>query len=96
MKKIGMILGTVSIAMSAIFVRMASAPSIVLVFYRMLFAILILLPVLLINFRDEIKNLKARDILFCAGGGLFLGLHLNIPVSPPPLFLLIWKHLLFP
>ena len=37
MKKIGMILGTVSIAMSAIFVRMASAPSIVLVFYRMHF-----------------------------------------------------------
>ena len=78
MKKIGMILGTVSIAMSAIFVRMASAPSIVLVFYRMLFAILILLPVLLINFRDEIKNLKARDILFCACGGLFLGLHFTV------------------
>ena len=73
-----MILGTVSIAMSAIFVRMASAPSIVLVFYRMLFAILILLPVLLINFRDEIKNLKARDILFCACGGLFLGLHFTV------------------
>ena len=78
MKKLIMILGTVSIAMSAIFVRMASAPSIVLVFYRMLFAVLILFPVLLVKFRAEIKQLKIRDILFCACGGLFLGLHFTV------------------
>ena len=75
MKKLIMILGTVSIAMSAIFVRMSSAPSIVLVFYRMLFAVLILIPMLVIKFREEIKKLKIRDILWCACGGLFLGLH---------------------
>lgn len=78
MKKVIMILGTVSIAMSAIFVRMASAPSIVLVFYRMLFAVLILFPVLLIKFRKEIKKLNMRDIFFCACSGSFLGLHFTV------------------
>ena len=78
MKKLIMILGTVSIAMSAIFVRMSSAPSIVLVFYRMLFAVLILIPMLVIKFREEIKRLKMRDILWCACGGLFLGLHFTV------------------
>ena len=54
MKKLVIVLGTVSISLSAIFARMASAPSIILVFYRMLFACVLLLPVVFVKCRDEL------------------------------------------
>ena len=62
MKKLVIVLGTVSISLSAIFARMASAPSIILVFYRMLFACVLLLPVVFVKCRDELKRLQRKDI----------------------------------
>lgn len=78
MKKLIIILGTVSISLSAIFARLATAPSIILVFYRMLFACLLLLPVLFIKCREELKGLQKKDILLCACSGLFLGMHFTL------------------
>ena len=62
MKKLVIVLGTGSISLSAIFARMASAPSIILVFYRMLFACVLLLPVVFVKCRDELKRLQRKDI----------------------------------
>lgn len=78
MKKLIIILGTVSISMSAIFGRMSTAPSVILVFYRMLFAVLLLLPVIILKCREELKNLKLGDVLRCACSGFFLGMHFTL------------------
>lgn len=78
MKKLVIVLGTVSISLSAIFARMASAPSIILVFYRMLFACVLLLPVVFVKCRDELKRLQRKDIFLCACSGLFLGMHFTL------------------
>ena len=47
MKKLLILLGVVGVSLSAIFVRVSSAPSMVLVFYRVAIAALLLLPVVL-------------------------------------------------
>lgn len=78
MKKLIIILGTISISMSAIFGRMSTAPSVILVFYRMLFAVLLLLPVVLTKCKDELKNLNRQDVLRCACSGMFLGMHFTL------------------
>lgn len=78
MKKLVIVLGTVSISLSAIFARMASAPSIILVFYRMLFACVLLLSVVFVKCRDELKRLQRKDIFLCACSGLFLGMHFTL------------------
>ena len=78
MKKLIIILGTISISMSAIFGRMSTAPSAILVFYRMLFAVLLLLPVVLTKCKDELKNLNRQDVLRCACSGMFLGMHFTL------------------
>ena len=78
MKKLIIILGTISISMSAIFGRLSTAPSVILVFYRMLFAVLLLLPVVLTKCKYELKALQKKDVLRCACSGLFLGMHFTL------------------
>ena len=78
MKKLIIILGTISISMSAIFGRLSTAPSVILVFYRMLFAVLLLLPVVLTKCKHELKALQKKDVLRCACSGLFLGMHFTL------------------
>lgn len=75
MSKLIVILGVLGASFSAIFVRFAAAPSVVLVVYRMLFAVLFLLPVVVWKHREELRCLTAREILLCLGSGCFLGLH---------------------
>ena len=72
------VFGTVCVSFSAIFVRSASAPSMILVFYRVFFAALLLFPVVAIKYRQEIKELSGKDVIFCACSGLFLGLHFTL------------------
>jgi len=78
MKKLIIILGTVGVSFSAIFVRSSSAPSMVLVFYRVLFATLMLLPFIIIYFRKEILGLNIKSILLPVISGVFLGLHFTM------------------
>lgn len=77
MKKLIIILGVVGASMSAILVRFSDAPSLVLVFYRMFFAVTLLLPSLIKGGVSEYKSLKKKDLLLCALSGLFLGLHFS-------------------
>ena len=75
MKKIIIILACISMSTSAVLVRWAQAPSPVLVFYRMLFSVLMLLPPLLIRHRAELSAAGKKDLLRCMGCGIVLGLH---------------------
>lgn len=64
MKKLIIILGVVGTSLSAVLVRFADAPSTVLVFYRMLFSVLLLAPVVLTRCRGEYKRME-KSICFC-------------------------------
>lgn len=75
MTKLIIVLGVLGASFSAIFVRLSSAPSLVLVFYRMLFATAVLLPVCLVKNRAELKEMTKKEFCLSALSGVFLGLH---------------------
>lgn len=71
------ILGVVGASLSAIFARLSDAPSMVLVFYRMFFAVVLLLPSLIKNGISEYAKLEKKNLILCVVSGLFLGLHFS-------------------
>ena len=75
MKRLIVILGVVAMSTSAIFVRYSTAPSMVLVLYRMLLAVILLTPSTLLKNKEELRSLEKRDWLLCAVSGIFLGFH---------------------
>lgn len=75
--KIIVLLGVVGVSFSAILVKYASAPSVVLAFYRMLLTALLLLPAVWRNCREELKGLKKKDLLYCCASGFFLACHFS-------------------
>ncbi|WP_282021154.1 DMT family transporter [Planomicrobium okeanokoites] len=72
---IPIIVGVISVAMSAIFVKMTNADSGVTAFYRMLFSILIMSPLFFFKYTHEVKKLSKRDWLFTTIAGIFLAFH---------------------
>lgn len=72
---IPIMIGVISVALSAIFVKLATADAGVIAFYRMLFSILIMLPFFLIRYRKEVFLLSKRDWIFSAIAGVFLAFH---------------------
>ncbi|WP_404467224.1 DMT family transporter [Planococcus rifietoensis] len=72
---IPILVGVISVAMSAIFVKMTTADAGVTAFYRMLFSILLMSPVFLYIYLPEIKKLNRRDWVFSAIAGIFLAFH---------------------
>lgn len=75
MKRLIVILGVMGVSLSPIFVRFSTAPSMVLVLYRVAFAALLLTPYVLLRCREELKAMRRRDWLLCLLAGVFLGLH---------------------
>ncbi|PGS39736.1 EamA family transporter [Bacillus cereus] len=69
--------GVFALSTSAIFVKLADAPAAIVAFYRLFFAGLILLPLLLFNKnnRSELKTLTRRQWGFGFLSGLFLAAH---------------------
>ena len=77
LRKLIVLSGTIGISFSAVFIRYASVPSLVLVLYRMLItAALLAVPVMLKReLRDEIKRADKRVLVFCVLSGIFLTFH---------------------
>ena len=75
MKKLIILLGVLGVSCSAILVRLSQAPSMVLVFYRMLFASVILLHWSIMAYRSERKTLSRKTLLLSLLSGVFLGFH---------------------
>lgn len=75
--KIITILGVLCASFSSILVRYSTAPSLVIATYRLLWTVVILLPLILLKHIDEIKKLNPKDILLCALSGAFLALHFS-------------------
>lgn len=65
----------ISVALSAIFVKLSTADAGVIAFYRMLFTVLLLLPVFLMKHRHEVLKFTKKDWLFSSIAGIFLAFH---------------------
>lgn len=77
MKRFIVLLGVLGVSFSSILVRLSTAPSLVLVVYRMGFAAALLAPVVLMRHRGELMALKKREVLLCLMSGASLGLHFS-------------------
>ena len=75
MKKLIIILGVIGVSLSAPLIRISTAPTMVLVLYRVAFATVLLLPASLLRNRSELKTMSRGERLLCLLSGLFLGLH---------------------
>lgn len=74
-RKLIVLLGVLGTSFSAILVRFSTAPSMVLVFYRMLFAALMMAVPGIRAFGKERENLTKKELLCCLVSGFFLALH---------------------
>lgn len=72
---IPILIGVISISLSAILVKLATADSGVIAFYRMLFSVLIMSPIFFIKHTHEIKLITKRDWIFSTIAGVFLAFH---------------------
>lgn len=104
-------IGVIAISTSAIFVRLAEdAPAAVTAFYRLFFAVLIMAPIVLYRYRQEIKQITKKHWIYSIIAGVFLALHFIlwfeslehtsvassvVFVSIQPLFAFIGTYLLF-
>lgn len=68
-------IGVASVSSSAIFVKLSTAEPAVIAFYRLLFSVLLMLPVFLLKYRMEIKKIKKRDWILTSAAGIFLAFH---------------------
>lgn len=107
---IPIIIGVISVSLSAIFVKLASADAGVIAFYRMLFSVLLMLPLFLWKYVSELKLLSKRDWLFSSLAGIFLAFHFilwfeslnytsvassTVLVTMQPLFAFVGTYLFF-
>ncbi len=70
-----LVAATAFMSVSAILVRFSEAPSMVLVFYRMLFTALLMSPFILWRYRLEIRSISRPDMMMCIASGVILALH---------------------
>ena len=77
MKRLIVLIGVVGISAAAVLVRWSTAPSMVLVLYRMTIAVLLLLPSVLLKGRGELKSMTKKEWLLTVAAGCCLGLHFS-------------------
>lgn len=70
-----LIVGVIAVSASAIFVKFSEAPSGVIAFYRLLFSVLLMLPVFLMKYVKELALISGRDWLYATLAGVFLAFH---------------------
>ena len=75
MKRLAVLLGVAGVSLSAVLVRWSTAPSLILVLYRVGMAAALLAPYTLLRHREELRALDRREVLLCLASGAFLGLH---------------------
>lgn len=102
--------GVISMALSAIFVKMSASPSGLTAFYRMALTVLIMLPFFVRNNVRELKLLSNKDWIICGVAGTLLALHFilwfeslnytsvassTVLVTLQPLFAFVGTYLFF-
>ena len=69
------LIGVLFGASASIFVRFSTAPALVLAAYRKTIVTFLLLPAVLLKFREELLHLEKKTLAWCALSGCFLGIH---------------------
>lgn len=69
------VVGVISVSASAIFVKLCSAPSGVIAFYRLFFSVLFMLPVFQMKYIEELLQITKKDLLFSIVAGVLLAFH---------------------
>jgi len=73
---IAVVIGVITVSSSAVLVKLAgNAPAAIVANYRLLFAVLIMAPFILMKHRHELRLIQRKDWLFSALAGIFLALH---------------------
>lgn len=104
-------IAVIAISTSAIFVKMAHmAPASIIAAYRLLFATVLLAPIVIVSHPHIFKNMRVKEWAICIGAGICLALHfvfwfesLNhtsvassvVIVSLQPVFAFIGTYFLF-
>jgi drug/metabolite transporter (DMT)-like permease len=103
-------IGVISVSTSAILVKVSSAPSGILAFYRLFFTVLLMSPVFFLKYVKELKLITLRDWMFSILAGVFLAFHFilwfeslhytsvassTVLVTLQPLFAFIGAYLFF-
>ncbi len=70
-----LIIGVIAISISAILVKVATAPAGVIAFYRLLFSMLLMSPLFMFKYRKELKLVTKRDWGLSVASGVFLAFH---------------------
>lgn len=105
------IIGAIAVSTSAVFVKLADqAPAGITAAYRLLFAVLIMLPIVLTKYRHEFRLIGKKDWILSIISGVFLALHFilwfeslnytsvassTVLVTMQPVFAFIGTYLLF-
>src|SRR6056297_2154923 len=79
--RVVVVVGVVFASFSSIIIRYSTAPALIIAFYRMLFASILLFPLFMIEIRRTGFRIELRDLVKMSAGGLFLGLHFALWIS---------------
>lgn len=76
------LLGVAAVAFSSIFTKLATAPPLVIAFYRLAFTVTLLAPLALNSSgRQELKGIKKLDLGMAVLAGAFLALHFSVWIT---------------
>ncbi len=77
-----LIIGIIGTSFAAIFIRLSSAPFLVIGFYRLLFTVIILSPVFIkLRAWKQIHLLKKKVIVIMVGAGIMLAVHFSLWIA---------------
>lgn len=70
------VIGVFAVSTSAVLVKLADgAPASIIANYRLLFAVLIMSPIILLYYRHELKRITKKDWILAMLAGIFLAFH---------------------
>ncbi|MDY0410445.1 DMT family transporter [Virgibacillus soli] len=73
---VAIVIGVISVSTSAVLVKLASgAPAAIIANYRLLFAVLLMAPIIFTKYRHELKLIQKKDWLLSTAAGVFLAFH---------------------
>lgn len=70
------IIGVISVSTSAVFVKLANeAPAAIIANYRLLLAVIMMVPVVVLKYKQELKYIRKTDWMLSTLAGIFLAFH---------------------
>jgi drug/metabolite transporter (DMT)-like permease len=71
---LAILVGVIAVSFSSLFVRLATAPALIIATYRLLFTFLVMAP-FSVRKMGDLRAMGGKRLLLAAAGGLFLALH---------------------